>query len=214
MTGRRVTDPAGGQAHAVGDGDVRHVRRGGGLGQRGRHARQERGGRGHRRGAARPARHRRLLAAAGRQGQQRARSSCVPQPVRAPRAALPDGVARFAGRRCGPSTSRATTSASTRLTAICCSPVPSRWCAPSTVTVTDSTSAILDVSRVDDIDDAARALLSGMSADAARRRARRLPRRPRRRVDPHRARVRGRDATPTSRTRWPPRGRGHAGRGG
>ena len=41
---------------------------------------------------------------------------------------------------------------------------PSRWCASSTASGTSFDVAILDVSRVDDIDDAARALLSGMSA--------------------------------------------------
>jgi glutaminase len=84
-----------GETHAVGDGDVRDVRRRWRLGERRRHACQERRRRRHRRGAARPTRDRRLLAPAGRKGQQRAGSSGVPQHVRATGVALPQRVARL-----------------------------------------------------------------------------------------------------------------------
>ena len=131
-----------------------------------------------------------VLAAAGRQGQQRARSSrCA--------AACPNSSGCTSlrcpatrARRCGPSTSRVDNIRvyETHGDLLFCG-------AEQVVRTVDRERdsfdvAILDVSRVDDIDDAARALLSGMSAALRAHGQGRLPRRPRRHRHPHRARVR------------------------
>ena len=101
-------NPVDGRARDLGAGNVdevlsvmttlRHVRLRRRVGVRVGLAGQERRGGRHPRGAAGPARHRRVLAAARRARQQRARRRGVRGAVRGPRAALPARAARLARR--------------------------------------------------------------------------------------------------------------------